>query len=93
MKQVLVESYRSCSGCLSKATAAHMITVSGSRREALHRLVAEGCCMTEVACTYAAMGVHLEVLQWLRARGCPWDEHVLISAVTNGFVKVAGWAV
>ena len=25
-------------------------------------------------CAYAALGGHLEVLQWARANGCPWNE-------------------
>ena len=25
-------------------------------------------------CTYAALNGHLEVLQWARENGCPWDE-------------------
>ena len=29
---------------------------------------------TSVTCAYAAAGGHLEMLQWLRANGCPWDE-------------------
>jgi hypothetical protein len=41
---------------------------------------------------FAAQGGHLEVMQWARANGCPWDRgtrknasgHVLEWAVANG---------
>jgi hypothetical protein len=33
----------------------------------------------EDTCSYAAHGGHLEVLQWARANGCPWNRETLLS--------------
>jgi hypothetical protein len=38
-------------------------------------LHARNCCeFTEKACVYAIYGGSLEILQWLRANGCPWNK-------------------
>jgi hypothetical protein len=37
-------------------------------------------------CSTAARGGHLEVLQWARANGCPWDEDLFRAAA-----KEATW--
>jgi hypothetical protein len=36
----------------------------------------------------AARNEHLEVLQFLRANGCPWDEQACLEAAKNGHLKV-----
>jgi hypothetical protein len=36
----------------------------------------------------AAQGGHLEVLQWSRANGCPWDEWTCIKAAEGGHLEV-----
>ncbi|CAN0422812.1 unnamed protein product, partial [Scytosiphon promiscuus] len=36
------------------------------------------------ACSSAARNGHLEVLQWLRANDCPWDETACSEAAWNG---------
>ena len=40
----------------------------------------------------AAWGGHLEVLQWLRGEGCPWNWRTCSRAVENGNVEVLRWA-
>ena len=40
----------------------------------------------------AAWGGHLEVLQWLRGEGCPWDMETCYEAVDKGHVEVLRWA-
>ena len=45
-----------------------------------------------VLCAYAAKNGHLEVLQWARARGCPWDERTCACAAWNGHLEVLQWA-
>ena len=40
----------------------------------------------------AAEGGHLEVLQWARANGCPWDEKTCWRAAEGGHLEVLQWA-
>jgi len=39
-------------------------------------------------CINAALGGHLEVLQWARANGCPWDIRTCHAAAEGGHLKV-----
>jgi hypothetical protein len=41
----------------------------------------------------AAVGGHLEVLQWARANGCPWDEDTLRVARDEGHLEVVNWCI
>ena len=41
----------------------------------------------------AAKGGHLEVLQWARANGCPWDNQTLLEARENGHSELENWAI
>jgi len=44
-------------------------------------------------CSSAAMGGHLEVLQWLRTEEeCDWDENTCTEAAKNGHLHVLAWA-
>ena len=43
-------------------------------------------------CSYSAKGGHLEVLQWARAHGCPWDARTCLMAARNGHLAVLQWA-
>ena len=43
-------------------------------------------------CADAASGGHLEVLQWARANGCPWDEETCREAAEGGHLEVLQWA-
>jgi len=45
-----------------------------------------------IICPSSAEGGHLEVLQWARAQGCPWDERTCAWAARNGHLKVLKWA-
>ena len=45
-----------------------------------------------LACSSAAGAGHLEVLQWLRERGCPWDGRTLSEATQNGHIELLEWA-
>ena len=42
-------------------------------------------------CGWAAFHGHLEVLQWLRAKGCPWDRWTNIEAARGGQLEVLQW--
>jgi hypothetical protein len=46
----------------------------------------------EFLCQAAAKGGHLEVLQWARANGCPWDNYTLINARHAGHLELVNWA-
>jgi hypothetical protein len=35
---------------------------------------------------------HLEVLQWLRGNGCPWDAGVTMMAAAKGNLEILKWA-
>ena len=41
---------------------------------------------------FAARGGHLEVLQWARQNGCPWDEYTCVYAAMGGHLEVLKWA-
>ena len=38
------------------------------------------------------MNGHLEVLQWARAHGCPWDAETCVMAARQGHREVLVWA-
>ena len=40
----------------------------------------------------AAFSGHLELLKWLRANQCPWDELTCTRAAGNGHLKLLKWA-
>jgi hypothetical protein len=40
----------------------------------------------------AAYGGHLEVLQWARTNGCPWDETTCARAAMCEHLEVLQWA-
>ena len=42
-------------------------------------------------CTEAAGGGQLEVLQWARANGCPWDNHTCRMAANGGHLNMMPW--
>ena len=46
----------------------------------------------ELLCAFSAEGGCLEVLQWARAHGCPWDERTCLFAAENGHLEVLQWA-
>ena len=41
---------------------------------------------------YAAYGRNLELVQWLRGEGCPWNWKTCANAVYKGHVEVLRWA-
>ena len=43
-------------------------------------------------CTCAALGGHLEVLQWARENDCRWDEKTCACAALGGHLEVLKWA-
>ena len=43
-------------------------------------------------CEFAAQFGKLEVLQWARANGCPWDERTRAFATMAGQHDLADWA-
>lgn len=47
---------------------------------------------TEYLCEAAAMGGHLEVLQWLRVNNCPWDRDTCAYAAMRGRFEFLKWA-
>ena len=48
--------------------------------------------MNEEVMAYAASGSNLELVQWLRGEGCPWDAETCFRAVDFGHVEVLRWA-
>ena len=46
----------------------------------------------EYLCQAAARSGHLEVLQWLRTNGCPWDSYTCMRAAQGGHLEVLQWA-
>ncbi len=49
--------------------------------------------LSDTACTIAAEKGHLEILQHLRAAGCPWDETVSEAAIAGGHLELLKWTV
>ncbi|WZN63314.1 hypothetical protein HKI87_07g48620 [Chloropicon roscoffensis] len=45
----------------------------------------------ERTCDLAADGGHLELVKWLRAKGCPWDQSTSRSAAIAGQLEVLQW--
>ena len=43
-------------------------------------------------CSSAAESGHLEILQWLRAEGCPWNGGTCYYMVDQGHAEVLRWA-
>ena len=41
---------------------------------------------------YAARSGNLELVQWLRGEGCPWDWKTCWYAIDKGHVEVLRWA-
>jgi len=39
----------------------------------------------------AAGGGHLEILQWARTNGCPWDEGTCYNAARGGHLEALKW--
>merc|ERR1719313_1168234 len=46
---------------------------------------------SEDAVEKAAKGGHLEVVQWLRQNGCPWDSMTSFHAAHGGHLEVLQW--
>lgn len=44
------------------------------------------------ACICAAGNGHLDILQWLRENGCPWDDRTCIYAASGGHLEALRWA-
>ena len=44
-----------------------------------------------VVCEYAANYGQLEILQWARANGCPWNEFTCSGAAEGGHLEVLQW--
>ncbi|CAN0085924.1 unnamed protein product, partial [Ectocarpus sp. 12 AP-2014] len=42
-------------------------------------------------CNLAANNEHLEVLQWARSNGCPWNSLTCTKAVEGGHLEVLRW--
>ncbi|KAK3278740.1 hypothetical protein CYMTET_13335 [Cymbomonas tetramitiformis] len=45
-----------------------------------------------MACAQAASGGHLQVLQWAREQGCPWNAQTCCDAARGGHLEVLQWA-
>ena len=42
-------------------------------------------------CGWAALGGQLEVMKWLRAKGCPWGTTTIIGAAFRGHLEMLQW--
>ena len=49
-------------------------------------------CPWNNSCGFAAKGGQLKVLQWLRAKGCPWDAEACMNAANGGHLEVLRWS-
>ena len=68
--------------------------IKGNRFETVKWVVEKGGApMNCDTAAYAAKCGRLEMLQWLRSKGCPWDVTTLVSASLFGHVHVHDWAV
>ncbi|GFR42437.1 hypothetical protein Agub_g3342, partial [Astrephomene gubernaculifera] len=66
----------------------------GGHLELVSWLVEEaGANLTAEMFSYAALSGNLELLRWLRQRGCPWDDHVLSCAAESGCGEALEWLV
>ena len=45
----------------------------------------------EQTCNWAAQGGHLELVKWLRAKGCPWGTTTSANAAFGGHLEVLQW--
>ena len=45
----------------------------------------------EMTCCWAAQGGHLEVLKWLRVKGCPWGASTSAWAAQHGHLEMLQW--
>ena len=62
-------------------------------RELVRWLCGEGgFAMDERVMRFAALGGNLELVQFLRGEGCPWDWQTCLWAVDKGHVEVLRWA-
>ena len=50
------------------------------------------CLWDADTCSSAALGGHLEVLQWARANGCPWNVDTCSYAAKGGHLETLQWA-
>ena len=60
-------------------------------REAVKR-VPDTRVVPKSTCMYAAREGNLEVLQWARRNGCPWDEQTCAAAAKGGHLELLQWA-
>ena len=49
--------------------------------------------LMKIMCATASNYGQLHVLQWLRAKGCPWDHWTVGAALERGHVEIANWAI
>jgi len=54
--------------------------------------VERGGLFDEDTCSVAAREGQLRILQWLRARECPWDKRTCRAAARNGHLQLLKWA-
>ena len=52
----------------------------------------QGFAMDEKVIACVAGSGNLELVEWLRGKGCPWDWYTCQFAVENGHVEVLRWA-
>ena len=84
-------------GCLEEIDGSTM--VHGTARYG-HLKLAKWLCkeqqgsfpMDEEVMQFAAKSANLELVEWLRGNGCPWDKWTCYYAVGSGRVEVLRWA-
>ena len=87
---------RGAAPATGRSPVASRIPLSGSGEERTARRV-EGVArgrlpVAQAAGAAAAMGGHLEVLQWARENGCPWNKQTCHNAAKCGHLEVLQWA-
>jgi hypothetical protein len=65
---------------------------SVERLEMARQIKVKGWVEPEDLCSWSAGNGHMEVLQWARANGCPWNWRTCAAAARNGHLDVLQWA-
>ena len=73
-------------------TLAHVAARQGQLELLKWLCGAGGFAMDEGVMADAATSDNLDVVQWLRGEGCPWDYHTCHHAAEQGHVEVLRWA-
>jgi hypothetical protein len=86
MEQAHVKVDKDCLGYLGIAAA-----FAGAMRILKNIVRHRSLCKLDALCDSAARGGQMDVVQWLRAEGCPWSRQMCGKAVEGGHLEVLQW--